>query len=1176
MEELQKKIDNKLKFLTLSEKSLAIVVKNGNLEELENDYKKLNNEMTELKELTSSAIKLQIEMNKNMADIEEWSNKYDEKIDTYRSLQNSIKSRIEEIKSVEIESLKEEAFRKEVQEEENYQKLKERQLAELELQKVKLELQTKSQSPTRHNDKPKVRLPKLVITQFNGTPVDWQRFWNQFKVEIDETDIPQVSKFSYLKELIIPKVRQAVDGLPFSSEGYERAKNILQDKYGETSEIINAHIQAILQLPVIHGTNPKKIHDFYEKLSRNVQVLETMGRLQEVNGAVRMTLDKLPHVRSSLVLLDDNWKQWNFSNLVNALKQWTERNPLLDSSPNRSDDQEQRKKEKLLQTQQKTWAKGILCDYCKGNSHKAADCQKVKEVAERKKIIFTKRLCLNCLQEGHRVGECESKRTCFRCKGRHHTSICQNENQPAQPMLSTKEKEVVYPVVLVTINGIKCRALLDTGAGSSYISSTLAAHLQQAPVREDYKLIETMLKTTNVKVEIYELEIYNTEGNFFINTEVSKVNKPELVTLPNPRYESIIQQYQHLKGVKMEDNDNKDYLPVHVILGAADYTKIKTKQASRVGYPGEPVAEKTAFGWTLIAGGIESKQHHLLLTRSTEADYAQLCSLDVLGLQEESSSKDHEVYREFQDQLGRNKEGWYETNILWKENSPILPPNEAGSLARTKSLIKKLKNDPTLFNEYDDIIRKQIDEGIVERIPPGEPSGKLFYLPHRPVVRETAESTKVRIVFDASARENDQSPSLNDVIEVGPPLQNNMWNVLLRNRMCPIILTGDIKQAFLQVRIRKEDRDALRFHWLKSLESNELETLRFTRAIFGMGESPFLLNGTIREHLQTCKELYPDLAEVIEEIKESLYVDDIVTGGTTADQVITIKNTAKKIFKEAGFELHKWHSNVKEAEDQLEQNQTETTYAKQTLGTTPSESKILGVQWNKETDTFGVNLDIPETANTKRGMLKFLASVFDPLGLISPIMLLGKNMFREACDLKLTWDEELPTKLKKVWQKWICSLPSQFNVPRSLPAMKCEIKAVDLHVFADASLKGVSAAVYAVVYQKEGSSQGLLTSKSRLSKKDLSIPRLELVAVHVGANLMESSKAALTKFPIKNVYGWTDSMVVLYWLQDQKGYKQFVSNRIRKINEKHYIEWRHVSTKENPVDIGSRGCNGMS
>ena len=118
-------------------------------------------------------------------------------------------------------------------------------------------------------------------------------------------------------------------------------------------------------------------------------------------------------------------------------------------------------------------------------------------------------------------------------------------------------------------------------------------------------------------------------------------------------------------------------------------------------------------------------------------------------------------------------------------------------------------------------------EGIVERTP-NSVVGREFYIPHKGVVRETAESTKLRILYDASARAWDGAPSLNECLNNGPPLQNQLWSVLIRGRFNPIAITGDIKKAFLQVRIRPEERDALRFHWYNNTEIKEVETLRFT------------------------------------------------------------------------------------------------------------------------------------------------------------------------------------------------------------------------------------------------------------------------------------------------------------------------------------------------------------
>ena len=149
-------------------------------------------------------------------------------------------------------------------------------------------------SSIEHTEKASAaKLPKLVITKFNGTPQDWLRFCNQFEAEIDKSQVAAVTKFSYLKELVEPKVRNAIDGLPFTVEGYERAKSILKSKYGKPCEIVHAYVQNIMSLPTISGNQPKRVHEFHETLVYNVQSLETLGKLRDINGYVRTTLDKL-------------------------------------------------------------------------------------------------------------------------------------------------------------------------------------------------------------------------------------------------------------------------------------------------------------------------------------------------------------------------------------------------------------------------------------------------------------------------------------------------------------------------------------------------------------------------------------------------------------------------------------------------------------------------------------------------------------------------------------------------------------------------------------------------------------------------------------------------------------------------------------------------------------------
>ena len=197
-------------------------------------------------------------------------------------------------------------------------------------------------------------------------------------------------------------------------------------------------------------------------------------------------------------------------------------------------------------------------------------------------------------------------------------------------------------------------------------------------------------------------------------------------------------------------------------------------------------------------------------------------------------------------------------------------------------------------------------------------------------MRENPETTKMRIVYDASAREGSSAASLNECLEVGPPLQNQLWSVMIRNRFHPVAIAGDLKQAFLQIRAHKADRDALRFHWLKDLRSRQVETLRFTSVLFGLVLSPFLLAAVIKEHLQQYKSVNPKL---VEEIEHSMYVDDLITGRESVNLALEAKQTAQTIFNEATFELHKWQSNVRDLEaDDSSPDEEGQTYARQQLG----------------------------------------------------------------------------------------------------------------------------------------------------------------------------------------------------------------------------------------------------
>ena len=390
---------------------------------------------------------------------------------------------------------------------------------------------------------------------------------------------------------------------------------------------------------------------------------------------------------------------------------------------------------------------------------------------------------------------------------------------------------------------------------------------------------------------------------------------------------------------------------------------------------------------------------------------------------------------------------------------------------------------------------------------------------------------------------------MNECLETGPLLQKLIWNILVANRFKPIVLTADIKQAFLQIRIRKEDRDVLRSHLLKDLQYEEMQILRYTRVVFGLIQSPFLLGGTLEPHLDNSRASFP--AEIIEQILECLHVDDLIGGGFTEDKVFQLKKMVIELFKNAGFTLHKWHSNVLMLEDNKTNEEQEITYAKHQLNDlVKDESKILSICWDKRNDKSRVIVSQREGISTKCGILRMLVSVYDPLGFISPVWLTGKIIYRAVCDEKIGWDQQIPGKLNQLWLKYVECLPQKIEIPRSSCPWKARVEYIDFHAFGDANLNGTAAIIYAVIKQPTGVSQGLIAAKSRLSKAGTSIPCLKLVASLMTTNLIENVKKSLSRLSLRSFYAWTDITVALHWIRSNGNYKQYVRNRVNKIKSK--------------------------
>ena len=401
-----------------------------------------------------------------------------------------------------------------------------------------------------------------------------------------------------------------------------------------------------------------------------------------------------------------------------------------------------------------------------------------------------------------------------------------------------------------------------------------------------------------------------------------------------------------------------------------------------------------------------------------------------------------------------------------------------------------------------------------------------------------------------------------------------LFDIVLRYRMYPVALVGDVQKAFHQIEVAVEDKDCLRFLWVEDPKNviSELSELRFTWVIFGAGPSPFLLNATMQRHIGGYEETDPGFVRLV---VKSLFVDDFVGGGRNSTEVITLKKKRTDVMQEGGFTLHKWKSNIEEvcsSPSVDSEGDEDETFAKQQLNLDESQSKVLGIKWNPRSDIMAVELSqVAEEAErdlrmTKRELLSRLSRIYDPLGVAGPITIVGRKIFQDACKEGITWDSL--EYLHGRWKTFERNLKqrSKIEFPRCV-ALSEKPKEMSLHTFADASQTAYCAAVYLVVRLLQGKFSNLLTAKTRLPplKKEMTIPRLELTTARIVSRLAATVKQALVGFELKRVCMWSDSCTVLHWLQRRGQFRQFVEHRVKEIehlsngpihlkgNEKAYI-----------------------
>ncbi|XP_017788506.1 PREDICTED: uncharacterized protein LOC108571047 [Habropoda laboriosa] len=486
---------------------------------------------------------------------------------------------------------------------------------------------------------------------------------------------------------------------------------------------------------------------------------------------------------------------------------------------------------------------------------------------------------------------------------------------------------------------------------------------------------------------------------------------------------------------------------------------------------------------------------------------------------------------------------------------------------RLLNLEHKLNTQPDIKDEYTTFLEEYESLGHMSEITDKEQLDTAYYLPHHAVYKASSTTTKLRVVFDGSAKTT-SGLSLNNVQFVGPVVQNDLISILLRFRKHRYVISADIAKMYRQIWVREQDRKFQRILWRKN-RNETIKAYSLNTVTYDTASAPYLATKVLQHNGKRHQETYPLASRVI---VHDFYVDDLLTGTDSISDTIQLKTELDNILRSSGFELRKWASN------ETSILSPQIVDSKQLQIVPDTAAKTLGLCWNFDQDI--LTFSVKNSANpriTKRTILSDISQIFDPLGLIGPATIQAKIILQELWQLRVSWDESLPQHLHSQWNTFREELMQINNIKIPRYALTTDRKRIELHAFSDASERAYGACVYLrTLDNKNRWSTDLLCAKSKVAPlKVISLPRLELCGAQLLAQLVKRVRSSIDI--ACDEHYWCDSTIVLAWISSpSKQWKTFVANRVSEIQRLLPGKWSHVASSENPADIISRGISPSS
>ncbi|XP_046142528.1 uncharacterized protein LOC123988000 [Osmia bicornis bicornis] len=576
--------------------------------------------------------------------------------------------------------------------------------------------------------------------------------------------------------------------------------------------------------------------------------------------------------------------------------------------------------------------------------------------------------------------------------------------------------------------------------------------------------------------------------------------------------------------------------------------------------------QKTQLGWVVVGGAkgtLETKKVTCNLSELTEQIAKFWVIEDNISAKESKLAEESLCEAFYAQTTTRESSGRYIVRLPFRDRDQGFGDSRSSALRRFHALEKKLRSNPILDSDYKRVMNEYINLNHMSlSVDDGEEG---YYLPHHAVIKDTSTTTKLRVVFDASAKSN-KGLSLNDKLMVGPTIQDKLFEHLLKFRMHAFVLTADIEKMYRQIIIHPDDCKFQRIFWY---HEGKIAVFQLNTVTFGVSSAPFLAIRTIKQLADDESANFPLASQII---KRDLYVDDLLTGANSLSEILKIRDDIIALLKRGQFNIRQWASNHDHALDSIDEKVLGSDHA---VENNPI-LKTLGTVWNSRRDKILYSVKPLERPAkiTKRTILSEIAKIFYSLGLLGPILLTAKTIMQVCWKTKIDWDESVPNTLHTTWTSFSDQLPLIREVSVDRRLLLDDPISIQLHGFCDASKVGYGACLYLRSCDSGGRVLvRLACAKSRVAPlKTTTIPRLELCAALTLTRLYQESRSTFN-FKLDNIIFWSDSMIVLHWLKKSpQVLKTFEANRVAEIQGiGRDIEWRHINTEQNPADALSRG-----